>query len=128
MPIFKSEIDLSEMGPQGPAGPKGDTGNTGPQGPAGTDLTTPAIHAATNKPTPIDTDELGLIDSEASFGLKKLSWLNLKTTLSNIFALLSGKSGGQTLIGGTGVTDQLTLQGTSGNRNADESCFSSKNG
>lgn len=29
--------------------------------------------------------------------------------------LLTGKSGGQTIVGGTGVTDTLNLQGTSGN-------------
>lgn len=73
------------------------------------------IHAATDKATPVDADELGLVDSAASWGLKKLSWANLKTTLSSVFAVLAGKSGGQTLIGGTGVTDKLTLQGTSGN-------------
>jgi hypothetical protein len=73
------------------------------------------IHAATAKTTPVDADELGLVDSAASWVLKKLSWGNLKTTLSSVFAVLAGKSGGQTLIGGTGVTDKLVLQGTSGN-------------
>jgi len=73
------------------------------------------IHAATDKATPVDADELGLVDSAASWGLKKLTWANLKTTLSSVFAVLAGKSGGQTLVGGTGVTDALTLQGTSGN-------------
>ncbi len=34
------------------------------------------------------------------------------------YALLAGRSGGQTLIGGTGVTDILNLQGTSGNGTA----------
>lgn len=72
------------------------------------------IHAATSKTTPIDADELGLADSAASYVLKKLTWANLKTTLSSFFAVLAGKSGGQTLIGGTGVTDELVLQGTSG--------------
>lgn len=73
------------------------------------------IHAATDKATPVDADELGLVDSAASWVLKKLTWANLKTTLSSVFAVLAGKSGGQTLIGGTGVTDKLVLQGTSGN-------------
>ena len=73
------------------------------------------IHAATEKTTPVDADELGLVDSAASWVLKRLTWANLKTTLSGVFALLAGKSGGQTLIGGTGVTDKLVLQGTSGN-------------
>lgn len=73
------------------------------------------IHAATEKTTPVDADELGLVDSAASWVLKKLSWANVKATLAGVFLLLAGKSGGQTLIGGTGVTDKLVLQGTSGN-------------
>ncbi|MBK8132601.1 MAG: hypothetical protein IPK48_07760 [Gammaproteobacteria bacterium] len=72
------------------------------------------IHAATSKTTPVDADELGLIDSAASYVLKKLTWANLKTTLSSVFAVLAGKSGGQTIVGGTGTTDSLVLQSTSG--------------
>lgn len=72
-------------------------------------------HAATEKTTPVDADELPLVDSAASWVLKRLTWGNLKTTLSGVFPLLAGKSGGQTLIGGTGVADKLVLQGTSGN-------------
>jgi hypothetical protein len=41
-----------------------------------------AIHGATSKTTPVDADELPLIDSAASFSLKKLTWANLKATLS----------------------------------------------
>lgn len=81
------------------------------------------IHAATDKATPVDADELGLVDSAASWVLKKLSWANLKTTLSSVFAVLAGKSGGQTLIGGTGVTDKLVLQGTSGNGTSTATAF-----
>ena len=73
------------------------------------------IHAATEKTTPVDADELGLVDSAASWVLKRLTWANVKATLAGVFPLLAGKSGGQTLIGGTGVTDKLVLQGTSGN-------------
>jgi hypothetical protein len=72
-------------------------------------------HAATEKTTPVDADEVPLVDSAASFGLKRLTWANIKTTLSGVFALLAGKAGGQTLIGGTAVGDALSLQGTSGN-------------
>ena len=46
-----------------------------------------AIHAAASKTTPVDADELGLVDSAASWGLKKLTWANLKATL---FAYLQG--------------------------------------
>lgn len=43
------------------------------------------IHAATSKATPVDADELALIDSAASNVLKKLTWANLKTTLIAAF-------------------------------------------
>lgn len=38
-------------------------------------------HAAASKATPVDADELPLIDSAASFGLKRLTWSNLKAAL-----------------------------------------------
>lgn len=38
-------------------------------------------HAATSKATPVDADEIPLVDSAASYGLKKLTWANLKATL-----------------------------------------------
>lgn len=37
--------------------------------------------AATSKTTPVDTDEMPIQDSAASFGLKKLTWANLKAAL-----------------------------------------------
>ena len=43
------------------------------------------IHAATSKATPVDADELGLVDSAASNVLKKLTWTNLKATLKTYF-------------------------------------------
>ena len=57
---------------------------SGAQGPAGDSPTSIAttIHAAAPKTTPADLDELALVDSAASFGLKKLTWANLKTALS----------------------------------------------
>jgi hypothetical protein len=57
---------------------------SGAQGPGGDSPTSIAttIHAATSKTTPADLDELGIADSAASFGLKKLTWANLKTALS----------------------------------------------
>jgi hypothetical protein len=44
------------------------------------------IHAATSKATPVDADELPLSDSAASWGLKKLTWANIKATLAGLFA------------------------------------------
>lgn len=43
------------------------------------------IHAATAKTTPVDADEIGLIDSAASNVLKKLTWANFKSTLLTYF-------------------------------------------
>lgn len=99
---------------KGDTGATGATGATGSQGPAGNDgvvqtvvaganisvdNTDPAnpvvsasggdiaatIHAAASKATPVDADELGLVDSAASNVLKKLTWANLKATLNAIY-------------------------------------------
>lgn len=82
-------------GPQGETGPQGPTGHTGPTGPTGATGATGAtggaadvadvVHAATSKPVPVDADELALVDSAASFGLKKLTWANLKAALLSYF-------------------------------------------
>ena len=46
------------------------------------DETLPAVTtAATSKTTPVDADELPIVDSAASNVLKKLTWANLKATL-----------------------------------------------
>jgi hypothetical protein len=41
------------------------------------------IHAATGKSTPVDADELGIVDSAASNVLKKLTWANFKTAVKS---------------------------------------------
>lgn len=46
------------------------------------------IHAATSKATPVDADEVPLVDSAASYGMKKLTWANLKATLKTYFDTL----------------------------------------
>ncbi|MCA0341118.1 MAG: hypothetical protein LCH99_15505 [Proteobacteria bacterium] len=43
------------------------------------------VHAASSKTTPVDADEIGLVDSAASNVLKKLTWANLKATLKTYF-------------------------------------------
>jgi hypothetical protein len=48
----------------------------------------PATHAATSKATPVDADELPLVDSAASNVLKRLTWANLKATLKTYFDTL----------------------------------------
>lgn len=44
-----------------------------------------SINAATEKTTPVDADIFALVDSAASFVLKKLSWANIKATLKTYF-------------------------------------------
>jgi len=46
----------------------------------------PGTNAATSKATPVDADEIPLVDSAASNVLKKLTWVNLKATLTAVFA------------------------------------------
>lgn len=70
------------------------------------------INGATSKTTPVDADAFSIWDSVSGL-LQKVTWANVKTTLSSIFVLLAGKSGGQTIIGGTGSAENLTLQSTS---------------
>ena len=49
------------------------------------EVTAAHIHAAPSKTTPVDADELGLSDSAASWGLKKLTFANLKAVLLAYF-------------------------------------------
>jgi len=58
-------------------------------------ISTP-IHAATSKATPVDADEIGLVDSAATFVLKKLTWANLKATLKTYFDALYVSVGSDT--------------------------------
>lgn len=91
-------------GPQGPAGPMG---ATGPQGPAGPvvplDGLTDVDQSAT-KTTPVDADSLLLLDASNSIW-KRLTWANVKATLSSVFqaVLVSGTNiktlEGQSLLG-----------------------------
>jgi len=46
------------------------------------------INALTGKTTPVDADELVIADSAATFGLRKLTWANLKATLKTYFDTL----------------------------------------
>ncbi|HET8708123.1 MAG TPA: hypothetical protein VFM46_17590, partial [Pseudomonadales bacterium] len=43
------------------------------------------INGASAKTTPADADLIGLVDSAASYVLKKLTWANLKAALSSVF-------------------------------------------
>ena len=61
------------------------TGKLGADGGTFVSNVASVTHAATSKSTPVDADELGLIDSAASNVLKRLTWANLKTTLNAIY-------------------------------------------
>lgn len=66
-------------------------------------------NAATSKATPVDADLIPLVDSAASNVLKKLTWANLKATLSatltSLTALTSINRTGGTAITGTNTND-----------------------
>lgn len=67
--------------------------SVGEQGPPGAANIPVDVHAATSKATPVDADELALLDSASSFGLKKLTWANLKATTRAFFDTLYDPSG-----------------------------------
>lgn len=50
-------------------------------GSAAVTVIAPGTHAASSKATPVDADELPLVDSAASNVLAKLTWANLKATI-----------------------------------------------
>jgi len=58
-------------------------------------------HAATGKTTPVDADELPLVDSAASNVLKKLTWSDIKATIKAYFDTVYLSLTGGTLAGGT---------------------------
>lgn len=69
------------------------------------------VHAATSKTTPVDADELALIDSAASNVLKKLTWANLKATLKTYLDTLYIALGDKPTGAIVGTTDTQTLSG-----------------
>lgn len=64
----------------------------------------PGTHAATSKTTPVDADEVPIVDSAASNVLKKLTWSNLKVTLKTYFDTLYPSGSGT--VSGTNTGDQ----------------------
>ena len=65
-------------------------------------------HAAASKTPPVDADEIPLVDSAATFGLKKLTWANVKATLKTYFDTLYPSGSGTS--SGTNTGDQtITL-------------------
>jgi len=66
-------------------------------------------HAATGKTTPVDADEMPVVDSAASNVLKKLTWANLKATLKTYFDTLYGSGSGSVT-----TVSVVTANGVSG--------------
>ena len=70
------------------------------------------IHGATAKTTPVDADEVGLIDSAASNVLKKLTWSNIKATLKSYFDTVTTTLTNKTLLSPK-INEDVALTSTS---------------
>lgn len=116
---------LAQRGEQGTGGPTGPTGPQGIQGPAGptsqaTSTTYGAIKLAgdlsgtADAPTVVDAN----IDHGSIGGLSDDDHTQ--------YALLAGRSGGQTLVGGTGVSDTIGL--TANNTNPTTTALNANSG
>src|SRR4051812_8222035 len=75
------------------------------------------IDGATAKTTPVDADMIGMMDSAASNILKKLSWINVKSTLKSYFDTLYPSGSGNSSGSNTGdqtiaLTGDVTGSGT----------------
>lgn len=77
-------------------------------------------HAATSKTTPVDADELPLVDSAASNVLKKLTWANLKAALATWINgnLIPASFTTLKASGTTNLNSDLQVKGTSTAANA----------
>ena len=84
-----------------------------------TDEVAALIHAATSKATPVDADEVPLVDSAASYGAKKLTWANIRATLKTYFDTLYAAVGLAKFSAtvGDGSSTTLTVTHNLGSRN-----------
>ena len=84
------------------------------------------IHAAAGKSTPVDADELAIIDSEAANVLKKLTWANLKAVLLGVTAGKAQQIDQPATVTGRGGTTDLnnqSLEGTLSDTGIDITAF-----
>ncbi len=80
--------------------------------PATHDAVGDLIESAVSKSNPDDADLVPITDSTAGHILRKISWASIKAALGSLYARLGGVAGGQTLIGGTAASENLTLRST----------------
>lgn len=78
----------------------------------------PSTETLNQSPTiaAVDNDDLLWVWDTSASALNKIQRISLITTTDDVnssYALLAGRSGGQTLIGGTEANNDLTLEGTS---------------
>ena len=72
------------------------------------------ISSYANKATPADADLIPLSDSASGFGIKKLSWANIKATLKTYFdSLYMALSGDQTISGNKTFNERVLVSGDS---------------
>lgn len=79
------------------------------------------IHNAVSKATPVDADELPIADSAASFGLKKLTWANLKATVKAYFDTIYATISSLSAYAPVSTTATLTGAQTLTNKNLSDS-------
>lgn len=71
------------------------------------------INGATDKATPVDADQFGLVDSAASNVLKKLTWANLKATMKAYYDAATSTFTNKTMIASTNVVEEITTTASS---------------
>lgn len=99
-----------DPGAQGETGPQGDAGPQGPQGDPGADGATGPQGPQGDTGPQGETGPPGTTDHGAQTGLADDDHTQ--------YPLLVGRSGGQTLAGGTGASDALTLRGSTDSAHA----------
>lgn len=81
-------------------------GSTDTDVPVGSALVSKPTHSATEKTAPVDADELGLVDSAATYSLKRISWANIKAAIRSY---LIGASSTWSAVQKTTVTTNNSL-------------------
>lgn len=78
-----------------------------PRGEGGITNTGPDIHNSTAKTTPVDADEMGLVDSAASWALKRLTWANLKAGIKSYYDSVTATVTNKTMSGSSNTFSNI---------------------